>query len=61
MKAFDDEFWANDFDIFYDSGPKNTSSYLIVNATKVMKYFTPVAFVETRFENGTHFKKGANF
>ena len=61
VKAFDDGFWTHDFDVFYDKGPVNTSSYLIVNATKIMKYFTPVAFVEKRFENGTHFKMGANF
>ena len=61
VKAFDDEFWVEDFDIFYDYGPKNTSSYLIVNATKIMKYFTPVAFVETRYANGSYFKMGTKF
>ena len=62
VKAFDDGFWNdNNFDIFYDSGPVNTSSYLIVNATKIMKYFTPVAFVEMRYENGTTNKMGTYF
>jgi hypothetical protein len=46
VKAWDDKFWAEDFDIFNDEGPINTTSYLIVNATKLMKYIMPVAFIE---------------
>lgn len=49
VKAWDDKFWAEQYDIFNDEGPTHTPGYLIVNATKLMKYIMPVAFVEHRF------------
>lgn len=53
MKRFDDLFWNYDFDIFHDTGPKNTSSYLIVDPVKIMNYIDPSAFIEYRFPNNT--------
>ena len=61
IKAFDDEFYENDFDIFFDGNPENNTDYLIVNASKVSRYITPVAFFETRLENGTNYKQGVKF
>lgn len=61
IKRFDDSFWTHNFDIFNEHGPLNTSSYLIINDTKVLRYITPVAFYEHRFENKTHRRMAARF
>ena len=57
VKAWDDKFWDYNFDIFNDHGPINTTAYLIVNSTKLMKYIMPIAFIEHRYTenlaNGT--------
>ena len=61
VKAFDSQFFGKDFDIFLDEGPTNNTDYLYVNATKINRYITPVAFLETRLANGTHYKEGVKF
>ena len=53
VKRWDDKFWDYKLDIFNDEGPKETPAYLIVNATKLMKYIMPVAFIEIRTSSGT--------
>ena len=56
-KAFegDGDFWKKNYkkiDIFNDEGPKRIRSSLIVNATRLMRYITPLAFLEARDDKG---------
>ena len=65
-KAFDGDglFWKQNyknFDIFNDSGPKKIRSSLIVNATRLMRYITPLALLESRDSTGLDEHKIAYF